>query len=356
MIQLVQSPVVFNEEHHRYQLGDKRLLGITGLIHAILELGVYPDASDYVKKVAIPRAGEYGSCVHKAIEIYDQIAIKQTVYPNTFYEYDHRGSENWDVSTELENYIKHRTGFLPLANEYTISDLDRWASNIDNVWVHKQTGGIWLVDTKTNNLDLYPLDGYGHPNYFNDRADGLKEYLSWQLSIYAELFEKQNPGLKVEGLACNWLRRDDAAFWIIERKSSDLVHNLLLTSYEFGEDGEPHYSHPNPEALKGGLPIPKETKLIIPEDAIRFIYTVQKQADEAKVKLEEMKAQLRTAMEKEGIKSWDSGLFKVTIAADSKRSSFDSTAFKKDHPVLYTQYTTQKTTKGGFTIKLKDND
>ena len=57
------------------------------------------------------------------------------------------------------------------------------------------------------------------------------------------------------------------------------------------------------------------------------------------------------AMEQHGIKSWDSGQFKATIAADSERATFDTVKFKKDHPDLYEQYTTRKTTKGGFTLK-----
>ena len=179
-IKLKQSPVTFQEECHRYYLGEKRLVGITGLIHEVLQLGVYPDANEFVRNTAIPRAAEYGSAVHKSIEMYDEIGIKQTVYPNSF------GDDPWDVSLELESYIKHRKGFVPVANEYTVSDCEQWASNIDNVWQRESTGGIWLVDTKTNNLNYYPLDGYGQPNFFPDHAAGLKEYLSWQLSVYAE--------------------------------------------------------------------------------------------------------------------------------------------------------------------------
>ena len=103
-------------------------------------------------------------------------------------------------------------GFKPLANELTVSDNVRYASQIDNVWQYEKTGGIWLVDTKTNNIKLYPLCGYYNANYFNSGEDALKEYLSRQLSIYAELFEAENPGLKVEGLACNWLKADADAF------------------------------------------------------------------------------------------------------------------------------------------------
>lgn len=35
MMQFKQSPVIFDEDSHSYQLDGKRLLGITGLIHSI---------------------------------------------------------------------------------------------------------------------------------------------------------------------------------------------------------------------------------------------------------------------------------------------------------------------------------
>lgn len=260
-ISLIKSPVEFNEELHRYSLGDKRLMGITGLIHSILELGVYPDANEFVKNTAIPRAGQYGSAVHKAIELYDDLGIKQTSYPNTF------GDEDWEVSRELESYIRHQSGFRPLANEYTVSDNFQYASQIDNVWVREETGGIWLADTKTNNLNYYPLDGYGLPNYFANHEDGLKEYLSWQLSVYAVLFERQNPGLKVEGLCANWLRKDEEAFWEIERKPDELVLELLKTVWYESFDGSIVYEHPDRSILHPQLTDkPKaDNEAIIPE-------------------------------------------------------------------------------------------
>lgn len=353
-VQLVQSPVVFQEGCHRYYLGERRLLGITGLIHSVLKLGVYPDASEFVRTVAIPRAGEYGSAVHKAIETYDEIGIRQTEYPNSY------GDEPWEVSRELESYIKHRGGFLPIANEYTVSDGKRWASNIDNVWLRESTGGIWLVDTKTNNLDYYPLDGYGQPGYFPDHAAGLKEYLSWQLSVYAELFEAQNPGLKVEGLAANWLRRGDAAFWVIDRQPSDKVKLLLETVWLENEDGTVSYFHGAPWVLHPALGTAvarQETAVrLLPDDAISFIYQTLKAYNDAEEQLKKMKTMLRDAMENAGIKSWDCGKFRCTVAADSERETFDLKRFKADHPELATQYITKKPQKGGFTLKLKDND
>lgn len=350
LITLNKCEVEFNEELHQYHLNGKRLLGITGLIHEILLLGKYADASDFVKKVAIPRAGEYGSSVHKAIENYDRLGVMDTIHANSF------DAENpWDVSRELNTYIRHQRGFRPIANEYTVTDGVKWASNIDNVWQREQTDGIWLVDTKTNNLKYYPVDGYGCTGYFRDRVDALKDYLSWQLSIYAELFEFQNPQLRVEGLACNWLREDDGAFWVIPRKPSELVKELLATEYMFGDTG-PIYLHPNVSKLGVhiGLTAPGTSKAIVATEVIEYVADLIRQHAELSAKLDEAKKALRKAMEAHELKKVDLGKFTATIAADSTASSFDSAAFKAAYPKLYNQFIKTTAKKGGFTIKTKD--
>lgn len=361
MMQFKQSPVIFDEDSHSYQLNGKRLLGITGLIHSILGLGVYPDASDYTKDRVIPRAGSRGTAVHHAIQTYDQLGIEQTTQiVHTRYGCKERDNieyvdETWDVSTELQSYIRHLNGFKALANELTVSDNDKYASQIDNVWLYEKTGGIWLVDTKTNNVGLYPTCGYFNANYFTNGEDALKEYLSWQLSIYAELFEAENPGLKVEGLACNWLRKDTAAFWVIDRKPSELVKELLTTEYIFGDNG-PIYFHHNPSVFGIGSNLPAEEKEltpIVPPDVIDYFTSLLRQSKEIEAKLDEAKKALQASMRQHNVKSFDFGTFSATIAADSETTTFDSKKFKADHPDLYQQYTTRKPKKGGFTTKLK---
>ncbi len=198
-----QSPVIFDEDSHSYQLDGKRLLGITGLIYSILGLGVYPEADAFVKDFVIPKAGSRGTAIHHAIQTYDQLGIRQTTQIVNTRQGDHYEDMEWDVSQEIDNYIRHLNGFEAVANELAVSDNEKYASQIDNVWRRLDTNGIWLVDTNSNNIDLYPLCGYYKSNYFNSGIDALQEYLSWQLSIYAELFEAENPGIKVEGLACN---------------------------------------------------------------------------------------------------------------------------------------------------------
>ena len=364
MMQFKQSPVIFDEESHTYHLDGKRLLGITGLIHSILGLGVYPDASEHVKDYIIPRAGSRGTAVHHAIQTYDQLGVKQTLQTvRTRYGCKERDNinyveETWDVSSELEAYIQHLNGFVPLANELTVSDNVRYASQIDNVWLHEETGGIWLVDTKTNNLKLYPLCGYFIANCFDSGEDALKEYLSWQLSIYAELFELENPGLKVEGLACNWLKPDDRAFWIIERKPTELVHELLKTTYFFSDNG-PVYFHPDLSVFGIGSAVSAEVKeqsQVVAPGVVDYFASILKTYKEAEAKLEEAKTALRAAMTEHNVKSFDFGPFSATIGADSVSTSFDTKSFKKDYPELYKKYALSKSKKGSFTIKLKNND
>lgn len=358
MIELKQSPVIFDEESHSYRLEGKRLLGITGLIHQILGLGVYPEAGPYVKDFLIPKAGSRGTAIHHAIQTYDELGIKQTTQSVNTRQGDRYEVMEWDVSRELDNYIRHLNGFTPIANEHTVSDNAKYASQIDNVWQSDTTGGIWLVDTKSNNLDRYPLCGYFNPNYFTNREDALKEYLSWQLSIYAELFESENPGLKVEGLACNWLRQDRAAFWVIERKPSELVKELLTTDYMILDNGPVYFHHDQSVfGITTNFPAKSEDNIpVVAPDVISYVADLIRIEKETKAKLDEAKKALRMAMEQHGLKSWDSGQFKATIAADSMKSTFDSARFKKDHPDLYKEYVTQKPTKGGFTLKETTND
>lgn len=364
MMKFKQSPVIFDEDSHSYHLDGKRLLGITGLIHSILGLGVYPDANEHVKDFIIPRAGSRGTAVHHAIQTYDQLGIRQTTQiVRTRYGCPERDNisyvdETWDVSSELEFYIRHLQGFKPLANELTVSDNVRYASQIDNVWLNESTGGIWLVDTKTNNIDLYPLCGYFNACYFDSGEDALKEYLSWQLSIYAELFEAENPGLKVEGLACNWLKPNKAAFWLIDRKPSELVNELLRTEYFLGENGPVYFHHDLTVFGIDDKQPEKEPELapIIPPEWIDSLIALLKHYKETEAALKEAKDTIQNAMKEHGIKSYDFGAFTATIVADSETVDFDSRRFKAEHAELYAQYTTRKPKKGGFTIKLKDND
>lgn len=336
---LKQSEVVFNEETHRYIRGDAELSGITGLIHAVLLLGVYPDASDYVKKVQIPKAGYYGTCVHKAIQAWDELGIELTQFPDK--EHPTAGIlPSQDVSAELAYYRKVKPrNVKTVASEFTVDYLN-FASQIDCIWCDNE-GGIYLVDHKTNNLDYYP-----------GGADGLKEYLSWQLSCYAVMFEKQT-GKKVKGLIGNWMRKGAGELWRIERKPDELVQKLLSTDIMPDGNGRFVYLNQEMQVYAEKVEEVKQTEsdssLVVPSDVVTAIATLLKAEKAAKA----MKEKLRELMEAAGVSKWECDQFTATIGKASESTTFDSKAFQADHPDLYKQYLKKTTRKGSFTQKLK---
>ena len=173
-----------------------------------------------------------------------------------------------------------------------------YASNIDNVWQKKESGGIYLVDTKTNNLDLFP-----------GGEDALIEYLSWQLSCYAFLFEKQNPTLKVEGLLGNWFRDSKCKQWVIERKDDSLIAQLLDCTYELTEHGFVYDVGDKSRFAYAGTAVAAQEVNLLPQQIINVIATILEEETVVKKRLEELKVQLKNAMLEHGIKSWDGGKF-----------------------------------------------
>ena len=337
---LNKSAVVFDEASHTYRRGTAELSGITGLIHSVLQLGVYPDASDFVKKVQIPKAGYYGTCVHKAIQAWDILGIEMVKFP----EKPHPTAgmlPAQDVSEELAYYRKVKPRKCrTIASEFTV-DYGNFASQIDCIW-GDEYGNIYLVDHKTNNLEYYP-----------GGAAGLKEYLSWQLSCYAVMFEKQT-GYKVKGLLGNWLRKGAGELWRIERKPDEQVQKLLST--DIVPDGHGRFAYINPEmqvpvvATDETVPATATTgSVVVPDDVISAIAALLRAEKAAKA----MKERLRSIMEEHGIVKWECEQFTATIGKPSETTTFDSKAFQTDHPDLYEQYLKTTTRKGSFTQKLK---
>lgn len=337
---LKQSEVVFNELAHTYLRGDTELSGITGLIHAVLLLGVYPDASDYVKKVQIPKAGYYGTCVHKSIQTWDELGIEMTQFPEK--EHPTAGIlPAQDVSAELAYYRKVKPRKCKtIASEFTV-DYGNFASQIDCVW-GDEDGNIYLVDHKTNNLDYYP-----------GGAEGLKEYLSWQLSCYAVMFEQQT-GLKVKGLLGNWLRKGAGELWRIERKPDEQVQKLLSTEIVKQDWGGFTYYNPEMQVTATKVeevkPVATATDaLAVPVDVVSAITALLRAEKAAKA----MKEKLREIMEAAGVSKWECPEFTATIGKPSETTTFDSTALKKADPETYNKFLKTTTRKGSFKITAK---
>lgn len=333
---LKQSEVVFNEETHTYLRGEQRLSGITGLIHNVLQLGVYPDANDYVLKVQIPKAGYYGTCVHKAIQTYDELGIECVEYP----EKPHPTAgmlPAQEVSEELNSYKCLLMGLRTIACEFTV-DYGNFASQIDSVKADEDDE-IFLVDYKTNNLQYYP-----------GGQAGLEEYLSWQLSCYAFMFERQT-GLKVSGLIAMWLRKNEGERWAIERKPDDQVKCLLDTLVSLTDHGFVYFNDTMQvyDTTQLQKVVETSTGLVVPQEITKAIADLVKAEKAAK----EMKERLRSLMEQNNVTKWECDEFTASIGKESKATTFDSKAFEKADPETYKKYLKTTTRKGSFKITAK---
>lgn len=344
-IVLKTSEVLFNEQQHTYHRGDEQLSGITNLIHSVLQLGVYPDAPEKVKQIYIPQAGFYGSCVHHAIQSYELLGedMEETLYPGKRHKTKDYGEVEFpaqDVHTELESYkkVKARMVMTSLASEYTV-DFGSYASQIDGVWLNED-GDIYLVDYKTNNLDTYP-----------GKAEGLQEYLSWQLSCYAFMFERLNPGRKVKGLLGLWLRGDDHQLWSIKRQSDEQVEKLLNTVALLGEDGWVYLNGELQVDVAESKPkVYSTADMAVPVEITKAIADLLRAEKIAK----QMKEKLRELMEQNNVTKWECDEFTASIGKPSKSTSFNADLLKQDHPDLYKEYYNKKTTKkGSFKITAK---
>lgn len=280
-LNLIKSGVAFNQEAHTYHLGDKELKGVTGMLSAMLFKDKYNGVSEEVLK----KAAAYGSGVHEAVELYHTLGIE-------------------DGSDELAKYKELVGGLTFEASEYLISDNENIASSIDLVFTDKD-GHIMLADIKTT---------YG----------GLdRNYLSWQLSVYAYLFERQNPGLRVDSLIGIWLRKGEGYTSFIDRRPVEEVERLI---YEYANDLEC--------SLTKEQTLPAEVTTLA--DAIADMETKIKsmtaQRDELKEKI------LGLMRENNCDKVELDGRVLITRVPATTRETLDPKALKADLPDVYAKY------------------
>lgn len=292
-IALYQSPVRFDEDKHEYWLGDKQLSGITGIIKAMC----FPDEYKDVPPEVLKKAAERGSAVHKDIELIDECPLLQP------------------LTEEGKNYqkLKEKYGLVTLANEYVVSDECRIASCIDLVF----EGGI-LGDIKTvSKLNT--------------------EYVSWQLSIYAWLFERQNPDIKINRLVAIHLRGKIARVIDVERKPTEVVEKLIS------------------DYFSGLIPEQTETISDVPAEILSAreqLISLLQQQKEIESQVSDFKSRMLTLMEEQGVLKWEMEGLKVAYVAPTTKETFDSKSFRADNEELYNQYVKTSQVKSSIRITL----
>lgn len=284
MVALMKSPVVFEPEEHRYFLGDVELQGVTSTILVT----AFPDKYEGVDPQQVNDAAKKGKALHEEIEFHDQF--------NTPVE------ECSDDRVAHYEELKAKHGLRTIANEYTVSDEEHYASQIDLVMMNEEDE-ICLVDLKTT----YKLD---------------KAYAGLQLSLYKRWFERLNPHLKVGHIYVMWLPNKDhsiSEFHELSVVDDETIDELIAANLA----GEPYVYNPVPD--------------VWPE-LEKAYYHWNMMRDSADKMINSIKEQMKWAMQNANLSTVKTGSYTVSYIPAKTSKRFDSAAFKKAEPTLYATY------------------
>ena len=93
------------------------------------------------------------------------------------------------------------------------------------------------------------------------------------------------------------------------------------------------------------------TALLNPDVAVKLA-EFERMAKEVKAKQDELKQRILEEMESKGIISIKSPELTISYVAPSTRETFDSKAFRKDHPDLYDEYVNISLVKASVRMKV----
>lgn len=299
-MKLNESHVVFDLVGHTYTLFGMPLSGITAVIKERTNPNKYSD----VPEVILRRAAEAGTKMHNEVENYENFGLIAD-------------------SPELRGYIaeKESSEYLKsfAQSEYIVTDGHTYASGIDLVFEDtNEDNSAILVDLK----HTYTLD---------------RDYVSWQLSVYAHLFEEQNQHIRVSHIFALHLRDDKHELVEVPRHSAEEVKSLLYTTEDLPTDTADTKQYPQIASTE------------------MAIVSLKRQADEAKAKYERLANGLKNIMQQEGIKKFDGNLITVTQTPKSTRVSIDTKRLKEEMPDVYEQFSKITRVDAGIRITIKQD-
>ena len=299
-MKLVKSKVRFDEEQHRYFLGEKELSGITGT----LIKKAFPDTYKGIPDAVLAKAAERGSVVHQNLELFDTICNSDVnIMPSVLPEVK-------DYNEMLISYGLHHVD-----SEYLVTDNENFASAIDKVLADDE-GNIYLADIKTTATLHY-------------------DNVSLQLSIYAKWFEEQNPDLKVKEIVCMWFKNGQSKFQPLPRVSDEQIDELI-NAY-LTDDADYQYKVEVPEQFSA---LEQEYRLITAR------------IDAMKIVQDDLKEKIMKMMEDNKQKSIKTNIGSYSYVEATTKKTFDMKLFKDTEPEHYEYYLKETATKPSLRIKL----
>lgn len=281
-----KSHIVFDEKNHTYTLNGE-LLPIQGITRMI-DRQIFGGKMQKVPESVLRKYAEFGSLVHKEIQDY----YEKGILP---------------ITDEANAFIKQ--GIKLLACEFIVSN-EYVATAIDAVGED-----LIIYDYKTSTA----LD---------------KEYLSWQLSICAYLFEKQT-GLKVKGLMGVHLRGKECKFVGIERKQDEQVEALIRAEL----NGEQYMS--------------EETAMRRLIDLEKTIIQIKQEAEMYEERKKVLLTGLGEKMAQMGLKTLKTDNLTLTLVPESTTTTLDTKRLKEEMPEIYKQFERSGTRKGYLKMTVK---
>ena len=284
------SPVRFIEDNeqgiHQYWKGFEQLHGVTDILKSV----IFYDKYFGIDEAVLMNAARRGTAIHE---------IVQAELMNA--GYDNSGEYAEDAEKALKAWKRFAEGaglldiYIPDCVEYLVSNEIDVASKVDVVF--REGKEFALADIKTT----VKLD---------------EEYLSWQLSVYKYLFEKQT-GEKVSRLIALWYDRANGSWMAkeVKDKGAECVEKLLA-DWRNGV-----------KWTKEELPAP----IMEVGEAYKSIELQIKQLEEQRT---EFRTRLMALMKEYGVKSVKLEGFSATYKEPTERKSFDVKAMLVDHPEL----------------------
>lgn len=297
------TEVFFDPVSHSYTNSEgKLLLGVTELLH---KHGLAPDLSG-IPDATLNAAAEKGKRVHEYLQAYEAGEMVQT-------------------SDLLDEY--KALGLHHIASEFLISDNEIVASSIDMIYEARENEVI-IVDIKTT------------------EKKNLR-YVAWQTSIYRELFERQNPGVKVAGQYLLWCDKKCEklrGFIPLNPVPTEEVNALL-------------------DAERNGLiyideHATEDASLVLPEEELsayvanaKVLSDLKEQVKLIEAKLSEYDAKLLDYMNEHNLDEMAApgGIFKRKAAYTQERA--DTAALKSKFPAVWEKVRKTVAVKGSVTFK-----
>lgn len=301
-VNLKASPVVFDKATHTYDLNGKELGGVTRIVGWL-----FPETYKDIPQDVLERAAERGTLIHSKCQLADTMGIVD--------------------GDEAQAYVDlmKSTGLTAIANEYTVSDEKELASQIDVVC---EDGS--LIDIKATSAIHIPR-------------------VTVQLSIYAYLFERQNPDYKVNNLYVVWLPRKQygtPCIKLLERIPNDVVE-FIISEFLVGNGYEAARAKYDAQGIDAGDGMPTSIQA-----SYRELIEVHKQIEALKAREDEIKALWLESMQQTGCKKTANDFITITRKEASKRVTVDAKKLKSDYPDVYFECIKETTTNESLLIKI----